>query len=65
MYQPYVQKMPLLQETTIDKLHVKLAQNRLELGQYAAKMAAINSKSLLQSQETVNIMFAAAPSQNE
>lgn len=57
--------MPLVQETTVDKLHVKLAQNRQELGQYAAKMAATKIKSLLQSQETVNIIFAAAPSQNE
>ena len=65
MYQPYVQKMPLLQEITVDKLHVKLAQNRQELGQYAAEMAATNIKSLLQNQETVNIIFAAAPSQNE
>lgn len=57
--------MPHLQETTIDNLQVKLFKTRQELGQNAAEMAAAKIKELLQSKEVVNIIFAAAPSQNE
>ena len=57
--------MPLIKEETVDKLRVKLFETRQELGQNAAEMAAANIRTLLQSQEIVNIIFAAAPSQNE
>ncbi|AXE19557.1 glucosamine-6-phosphate deaminase [Runella rosea] len=57
--------MSHLHETTIDNLHVKLFKTRQELGQNAGEMAAAKIRELLQSQEVVNIIFAAAPSQNE
>lgn len=57
--------MPPLHETTIDKLRVKLFKTRRELGQNAAERAATKIRELLQNQEAVNIIFAAAPSQNE
>ena len=57
--------MPPLQETTIDNLQVKLFKTRQELGENAGEMAAAKIRELLQNQEVVNIIFAAAPSQNE
>lgn len=54
-----------LQETIVDQLNVKLFETRQELGQNAAEMAAVKIKELLQNQDLVNIIFAAAPSQNE
>lgn len=57
--------MTPLHETKIDNLQVKLFNTRQELGQNAAEMAAAKIRELLQTQEVVNIIFAAAPSQNE
>lgn len=54
-----------LHETTIDALQVKLFKTRQKLGQNAAEIAAAKIRELLQNQEVVNIIFAAAPSQNE
>lgn len=57
--------MTPLHETTIDNLQVKLFKTRQELGQNAAEMAAAKIRELLQGQDVVSIIFAAAPSQNE
>jgi glucosamine-6-phosphate deaminase len=48
-----------------DKLKVRIYEVREELGADAAKLAAKQIKSLLEKQEFVNIIFAAASSQNE
>ena len=47
------------------KLKVKIYENRKEMGTEAAKMAAARINDLLQEKEVVNIVFAAAASQNE
>ncbi|WP_428654329.1 glucosamine-6-phosphate deaminase [Runella sp.] len=57
--------MTPIHEATIDNLHVKVFKTRQELGQNAAIMAAAKIRELLKKQEVVNIIFAAAPSQNE
>ncbi len=44
---------------------IKVFENRDEMGACAAKDAALALKELLQQQEEVNCIFAAAPSQNE
>lgn len=46
-------------------LQVKVFENRLLLGQKAAKEAAATIRQLLHDKEVINIIFAAAPSQNE
>ena len=51
--------------TYVDKLHVRIFQTREEMGVCVGAEAAETIKSLLERQETVNIMFGAAPSQNE
>ena len=48
-----------------DQLHVKIFGSRTEMGQGAASDAVEYLKNLLTAQEFVNIIFAAAPSQNE
>ena len=48
-----------------DKLSVKIYDTRKQMGEKAAEDAAAYLKSLLSKQEQVNIIFAAAPSQNE
>ena len=48
-----------------DKLKVRIYETRVEMGDEAAKDVAEKIKELLQRQPTVNIIFAAAPSQNE
>ncbi|GAB3781539.1 glucosamine-6-phosphate deaminase [Spirosoma horti] len=50
---------------TVDQLQVKLFMNRQQLGQQAAQAVASQIRSLHQSQDFVNIVFASAPSQNE
>lgn len=47
------------------KLKVRIYENRKEMGAEAAKMAAAKINELLQRKEVVNIVFAAAASQNE
>ncbi|MFT4156294.1 6-phosphogluconolactonase [Parafilimonas sp.] len=47
------------------KLKVRIYENRKELGAAAAKMAAASINNILQKKEIVNIVFAAAASQNE
>ena len=48
-----------------DKLEVKVFQDRGEMGNAAAADAARVIKRLLQEKERLNVIFAAAPSQNE
>ena len=48
-----------------DELHVEIYQNRQQMGTTAAKMVAQKIIELLAQQPFVNIIFAAAPSQNE
>src|SRR5690606_21402508 len=55
----------MLKEFKKDKLDVKVFATRSEMGSAAAEEAAAKINSLLQEQDTVNIIFAAAPSQNE
>nr|MBQ4319219.1 glucosamine-6-phosphate deaminase [Clostridia bacterium] len=50
---------------TFEKLTVKKADSRLEMGQIAAKDCAETLRKLLSEKETVSMIFAAAPSQNE
>ncbi|GAB4016725.1 glucosamine-6-phosphate deaminase [Spirosoma koreense] len=54
-----------LRTFTVDQLTVNLYENRRELGEQAATLAADRIRALLQTQDTVNLIFAAAPSQNE
>ncbi|MBS1669328.1 MAG: glucosamine-6-phosphate deaminase [Bacteroidetes bacterium] len=49
----------------VDQLQVKTYATRLEMGKHAAHEAAKKIKELLSTQDMVNIIFAAAPSQNE
>jgi glucosamine-6-phosphate deaminase len=49
----------------IDKLTVQVYTTRAEMGKEAAVRVSEKINELLQVQETVNIIFAAAPSQNE
>lgn len=48
-----------------DKLTVKVFENRTLMGQDAAKDIAARLKALLSEKEEVNVIFAAAPSQND
>ena len=48
-----------------DQLRVRIYENRAAMGEDAAKMAADSINLLLKRKETVNIIFAAAASQNE
>lgn len=57
--------MSLLKEFKKDKLAVEVYSTRAEMGQAAADDAAKIINKLLEEKETLNIVFAAAPSQNE
>ncbi|KAA2239235.1 glucosamine-6-phosphate deaminase [Chitinophaga agrisoli] len=52
-------------ELLAEQLKVQIYENRTTLGRAAAEMAAARIRELLQEQEMVNIIFAAAASQNE
>lgn len=52
-------------EFKYDKLKVYVFQNRKEMGEFAAKEAAQYMREIGQVQEEINILFAAAPSQND
>ncbi|MFT3824660.1 MAG: glucosamine-6-phosphate deaminase [Chitinophagaceae bacterium] len=54
-----------MKATKVNSLNVRIYENRLQMGVAAAKDAAAQIKQLLNTQETLNIIFAAAPSQNE
>ncbi|RPE07973.1 glucosamine-6-phosphate deaminase [Chitinophaga lutea] len=49
----------------VDNLQVHLYETRQQMGEAAAAMAADRIRLLLQEKETLNIVFAAAPSQQE
>lgn len=55
----------MLQEFKASELTVKIFADRKQMGAQAAADAAITLRRLLSQQETVNVIFAAAPSQNE
>src|ERR1700733_8677921 len=50
---------------TVDKLEVKIYESRLLMGAYAAYDVSRKVIELLAKQDFVNMVFAAAPSQNE
>jgi glucosamine-6-phosphate deaminase len=54
-----------MKQFTVDNLKVEIYDTRQEMGREAAQQAADLIRRLLAAQETVNIVFAAAPSQNE
>ncbi len=55
----------MITETKIGKLVTRIYPNRKEMGIAAAEEVSRNISELLSRQEEVNIIFAAAPSQNE
>lgn len=55
----------MIQETIVDKLKVRIYESRTAMGAEMAKMVIEKIKFLLTRKEMVNIIFAAAPSQNE
>ena len=54
-----------MQEFKVDNLSVKVYPNRSDMGTAAAGIVANRIRQLLNEQEFVNMIFAAAPSQNE
>jgi glucosamine-6-phosphate deaminase len=54
-----------LQTKTVDRLHVRIYENRAELGKAAGSHVADKMKELLHSSGRIRMVFAAAPSQNE
>jgi glucosamine-6-phosphate deaminase len=57
--------MSQVKELKADKLNVKIYETRIEMGASAAHAVADKIEELLLKQDFVNIIFAAAPSQNE
>ena len=57
--------MSQIKEMKVDKLLVKSCSSREELGKTAAADAAAAIKKLLAEKDEINVIFAAAPSQNE
>jgi len=55
----------LIKDFFCDKLRVRVFDTRKAMGTCAGEEAALCIKSLLTKKETINVMFAAAPSQNE
>ena len=54
-----------MKEFLADKLKVRIYDNRQQIGADAARITAHHIKELLEQKESVNIIFAAAASQNE
>lgn len=54
-----------LQETVVDQLEVKIYDDRARMGAAAARQAIEALRDLLAERHQVNVIFAAAPSQNE
>lgn len=48
-----------------DKLQVKIFENRMLMGESAAKDISAKIKELLAEKKEINMVFAAAPSQND
>lgn len=57
--------MSALKEFSSDKLKIMVFENRDEMGKNAAAKAADCIRALLNEKEEINIIFAAAPSQND
>ena len=57
--------MAILKQCKADRLTIEIHDTRDSMGRAAARSAADVIRSLLGSQETINMIFAAAPSQNE
>lgn len=57
--------MSLCKELTQDKLVVRIYETRRAMGDAAGALAADHLRRLLSEKEEVNVIFAAAPSQNE
>ena len=57
--------MTVVKDFYCDRLRVRVFDNRADMGQCAGQEAADCVRELLKTQEIVNVMFAAAPSQNE
>lgn len=57
--------MAVLKDFVCDNLHVRVFDTRQEMGDCAGKEAAACIKELLSRKGSINVMFAAAPSQNE
>lgn len=57
--------MALIQNDRVDRLQVRVFDTRSEMGADAGNAAANYLREVLLRQETANVMFAAAPSQNE
>lgn len=55
----------MLKEFNVDKLKVKVFETRNEMGKCAGDEIAAYMQELLKEKEFINVMFAAAPSQNE
>ena len=55
----------LMKTIQTEKLTTKVYNTRKEMGDVAGKAAADAIRALLETKETVNVIFAAAPSQNE
>lgn len=55
----------MVQDITIDNLKVRIYENRVSLGADASRAVGEKLKHLLKTQDFVNVVFAAAPSQNE
>ena len=56
---------PAIRDIYVDKLHVRVFRTREEMGACVGAEAAAAINALMERQETVNVMFGAAPSQNE
>ncbi len=54
-----------MKEITVDSLRVKIYDSRDQMGEAAARIAGAQIRQLLTEKDEVNIIFAAAPSQNE
>lgn len=57
--------MSVINSFSKDNLHIRIYESREEMGQVAASDVAASIRSFLDKKEVVNIVFAAAPSQNE
>ena len=57
--------MPILKQFTVNDMLVKVYQNREEMGKSAAEDVAKCLRKTLAEKDEVNMVFAAAPSQNE
>ncbi len=57
--------MSIIKELQAEKLKVKVYETRKDMGEASAREMSVVLKQLLEEKDEVNIIFAAAPSQNE